>query len=395
MARMLTWYRDLRLRGKLLGAFGLVLLFTVLLGAIAYGGVLSERPESLRGLVLLMTVLTVGAGLGVAVLVAADLAGVAEQLEQAARQIEAGDLDHRIGLTRGDELGVTAAAFDRMAAQLAEADAEREQAEAGLRAANSELEQFAYTVSHDLKAPLVTIQGFAHRLDKDYGASLDDVGRRYLGRIEANATHLGDLIEDVLAFSRVGRVGVTPEALDLDELFRRTLDELHVMAESNGATVQLASPLPMVVASPTLLSQVLTNLLTNAVTYGAVPGAAPEIEVSCDDLGDLWRLSVRDHGPGIPVDQQEHLFRLFERLPGGKAVNPAGSGVGLATVRKAAVAMGGGAGVESAEGEGATFWVQFPKVPPGMAVEDVQGTLESASPDRGAPPGAGLSDERT
>jgi signal transduction histidine kinase len=392
---MSTWYRDLRLRGKLLGAFGLVLLFTVLLGVIAYGGALGTRPEQLHIVVPLMTVLAVGVGLGVAVLLAADLAGVAERLEEAAKQIEAGNLSHRIGLTRGDELGVTAAAFDRMAAQLAAVDAGREQAEAALRAANSELEQFAYTVSHDLKSPLVTIQGFSHRLNKDYGQSLDEAGRRYLGRIEANATHLGDLIEDVLAFSRVGRLGAPPAAIDLDALFRHTLDELHGLADQNGATVQLASPLPVVVASPTLVSQVLSNLLTNAVTYGGTEGAAPEVEVSCDDLGDTWRLSVRDRGPGIPADQQERLFRLFERLPEGKVINPTGSGVGLATVRKAAVAMGGEAGVESAAGEGATFWVQFPKVPPGMAAETARGALESAAPAPPAPVTAGPPDERT
>ncbi len=240
---------------------------------------------------------------------------------------------------------------------------ERTRAGAALRAANAELEQFAYTVSHDLKAPLVTIQGFAHRLSTDYAGRLDEAGQRYLARIEANATHLADLIDDVLTFSRVGRVGAPPAAVELGVAVRRNLDDLQGAVERAGAEVRVHEPLPTVVASPTLLDQILSNLLANALAYGAQPGAGAQVEVGCDDAGDAWRLYVRDSGPGIPLDQQGRLFRLFERLPAGKAVDSHGTGVGLATVRKAAAALGGDAGLESAPGAGATFWVRIPKSP--------------------------------
>jgi signal transduction histidine kinase len=329
------------------------------------------------------TVLTVGLGLLIAVLLARDLSDVAGHLETAAQRIAAGDLGHRIGLRRRDELGGTAKAFDEMAARLATVDLERQQADAGLRAANVELEQFAYTVSHDLKAPLVTIQGFAHRLTKDYADRLDEAGRRYLARIEANATHLGDLIEDVLAFSRVGRIGAPPAAVDLEDALRHALDDLQETAEGRAAEVEVVAPLPAVVASPTLVSQVLTNLLANALTYGAPSGEIPRVEVGCADRGESWRLFVRDHGPGIAAEQQDRLFRLFERLPAGKAANPGGTGVGLATVRKAAQAMGGTAGLDSAAGVGATFWVEFPKVPSGAApAGSAPSTIESGAPER-------------
>ena len=311
------------------------------------------------------TALTLGLGLAISFLLARDLSTVAGRLETAAERIASGDLAYRIGLRRRDEFGITARAFDQMALRLSTADHEREQANAGLRAANAELEQFAYTVSHDLKAPLVTIQGFAHRLTKDYSERLDDAGRRYLSRIEASATHLGVLIEDVLAFSRVGRIGAPPVAVDLEAALRRALEGLQEEAEARGARVDVLSPLPVVVASPTLVGQIVGNLLANALTYGAPKGEAPQIDVSCDDLGESWRLRVRDHGPGIPADQRDRLFRLFERLPAGKAANPSGTGVGLATVRKAAQAMGGTAGVETPDDGGASFWVAFPKVPPG------------------------------
>ncbi|MGH2352098.1 MAG: sensor histidine kinase, partial [Chloroflexota bacterium] len=323
-------------------------------------------------------------------LLARDLADVAGRLASAASRIAGGDFSYRIGIRRRDELGRTAADFDHMAEQLGTSDAERQRAEGALRAANTELEQFAYTVSHDLKAPLVTIQGFTHRLDSDYAAALGDTGRRYLARIEANATHLGDLIEDVLAFSRVGRVGAPPMVVDLSDAFRHAVDRLQATIDRTGATVEVQAPLPAVVASPTLVSQILTNLLANALTYGVAPGEVPQVEAGCDDLGDRWRLFVRDQGPGIPADQQGRLFRLFERLPAGKAANPGGTGVGLATVRKAAEAMGGTAGVESGADAGATFWVEFPKVEPvdGTDRTAPAGTIEFGAATDGVTPGA-------
>lgn len=240
---------------------------------------------------------------------------------------------------------------------------ERTRAAAALRGVNAELEQFAYTVSHDLKAPLVTIQGFAHRLAADYAGQLDEPGRRYLARIEANATHLADLIDDVLTFSRVGRVGAPPVAVALGEAVRRNLDNLQETVERTGAAVHVHEPLPTVVASPTLVDQILSNLLANALTYGTKPGMGATVEVGCEEDGEFWRLYVRDAGTGIPVEQQGRLFRLFERLPAGKATDAHGTGVGLATVRKAAAALGGEAGLDSALDAGATFWVRIPKTP--------------------------------
>jgi signal transduction histidine kinase len=346
-----------------------------------------EANERLRQVLVGGTAALVGLGLVIAVFISHDLSAVSERLQAATERIAAGEFAYRVGLRRRDELGRTAAAFDRMAGQLGSTDAERRAAEGALRAANGELEQFAYTVSHDLKAPLVTIQGFANRLTRDYGEVLGETGRRYLGRIEANASHLGVLIEIVLAFSRVGRVGAPPAAVDLRDAVDQVLEGLQDPIERRGATVRVQHPLPVVEASPTLINQILTNLLANALAYGAAPGAAPEIEVACDDRGDHWRLSVSDHGPGIAPEQQDRLFRLFERLPAGMAANPAGTGVGLATVRKAAQAMGGSAGVRSEVDEGATFWVDFPK-PAGTFPAPGGGAIESEATARGGAPPA-------
>jgi PAS domain S-box-containing protein len=247
---------------------------------------------------------------------------------------------------------------------------ETREAEEALRVANAELEQFAYSVSHDLKGPLVSIQGFAQELAEGNEGRLDERSKLYVSRIGANAEHLNQLIDDVLAFSRVGRTGTAPEPVPLDRLVHEALDALAGPVAQTGASVLVQESLPVVVASPLLLEQVLLNLLGNAVAYGANAGEPPRVEVGCDDLGRQWRLWVRDHGPGIAVEHQERIFRLFERLSAGVVVKPAGTGLGLGIVRKAADCLGGAAGVESAPGGGATFWVMFPKVPADLAAAE-------------------------
>jgi signal transduction histidine kinase len=190
---------------------------------------------------------------------------------------------------------------------------------------------------------------------------LDETGRFYVRRIAANAERMTQLIGDVLAFSRISRVSAAATPVDVGEAIERILQDL--ATPDAAAAVRIRAPLPVVLANPSLIDQILTNLLTNAFTYGATPGEAPDVEVGCEDRAGHWRLYVRDHGPGIPADQQERVFGLFERLTAGKRVNPKGTGVGLSIVRKAAEAMGGEAGVDSAAGAGACFWVDVPKTP--------------------------------
>jgi signal transduction histidine kinase len=267
----------------------------------------------------------------------------------------------RLNEAAAAEMQAQSAVNRRLQAEIAQ----RQRAEAALRAANAELEQFAYTVSHDLKAPLTAIQGLAAALEEDAGPALGDEGRHYLARIAANAGRLGRLIGDVLAFSRVGQVGAPPAPVDLAAALAAQREALLGRETPGGPTVSAATPLPTVRTSPTLVHQVLENLLANALAYGHAPGEAARVEVGCDDAGDAWRLWVRDHGPGVPQDQQTQtrIFRLFERLPAGVAAHPGGTGVGLGLVRKAAAALGGATGVEAPPDGGARFWVTFPKAP--------------------------------
>jgi PAS domain S-box-containing protein len=271
---------------------------------------------------------------------------------------------------------------------------------AELARSNAELEQFAYTVSHDLKAPLVSIQGFTRQLEDGYANQLEPIGQRYLARIAANAARLSELIANVLAFSRIGRTNPPPEVVDVAEVVRGARDSLQELALRSGATVRIHGPLPIIQSNHEMLDQIVSNLLANAFTYGATPGGRPDVEVGCDDLGERWRLFVRDHGPGIPQGQQQRIFGLFERLSAGNAVNPQGTGVGLSIVRRAAQRLGGDAGVDSAPGAGACFWVDLFKVAPPQSFFDRPGPGEQrpasglaggslASLGRGTPTRAG------
>ena len=171
-------------------------------------------------------------------------------------------------------------------------------------------------------------------------------------------------------------------------MVQAALDHLQGVIAQCGAAVYVQPGLPRVVASQTLLEQILTNLLANALAYGARPGEAPRVEVGCDDLGEQWRLYVRDRGPGIPPDQRERIFGLFERLALGTTANPEGTGLGLTIVRRAAEALGGAAGVDSPPGGGATFWVVFPKVPAAAGRREALAPV--AAGVAGAPNGATL-----
>lgn len=299
-------------------------------------------------------------------------------LYHAAEEWARGNWSHRTDLQTDDEFGLLGQTFDRMAQQVREHDAERARAETAVRTANTELEQFAYTISHDLRAPLTSIQGYADLLSEDFGGVLGEEGRGYLDRISRNAARLGRLINDVLAISRVGRGGFTSEPVDVQAVITHVLDSLRVALDDASAEVSLMTPLPVVAGNRTLLEQIVINLVTNALTYGANTGQSPRIEIAARPKPAGWRISVRDHGPGIPAEQQERVFRLFERLASARIKNPQGTGLGLAIVRKAVETMGGTTGIAAPDDGGALFWFELPAA---------AGTLvgEYAAPEREVP----------
>jgi PAS domain S-box-containing protein len=263
-----------------------------------------------------------------------------------------------------------------------------------LQAANEELEAFAYTVAHDLRAPLRGMQGLAEALLEDYRELLDELGQEYAQQIVNSGQQLEELIQDLLAYSRLSRTDLSMQVLELESAVTEAIAMVQADAKSRHAQITVRSPLPAVIAHRVTLVQVITNLLTNAIKF--VEGAPPQLQIWAEEIeqpqegetdsetvGELtratvgqWehsqllmassllpvciiRLWVEDNGIGIAPEHQKRIFRVFERLHGIESYP--GTGIGLAIVKKGVDRMGGQVGVESQLGQGSRFWIQLRK----------------------------------
>ncbi len=237
---------------------------------------------------------------------------------------------------------------------------ERKRAEDRLSAKTREQEAFIYTVSHDLKAPLLSIQGMAGAIVEDYGDTLDPTARRYVDRIAANADKMQGLLRDLLELSRIGRVDLECEDVDLGTVVDLVTAQLDHTLRARGATVRVDGALPVVDANPTRMAQLFLNLIGNAVAY-TPPDRVPLVTLRADDTGDRWEITVRDNGVGIPRAFHDKVLGIFQRLPDGRRLNPGGTGVGLAIVARVVEARGGELWFDSDEGVGTTVHATLPK----------------------------------
>lgn len=221
---------------------------------------------------------------------------------------------------------------------------------------NAELEAFAYSVSHDLRAPLRAITGFAEALREDCAAGLDDLGRDYLNEITNAADRMNVLVKDLLDYGRVSRIDLPVTRVSLSEAVEKATKQLgdeHV----GSLTVNVPAGL-FVKAHLQVLAQVILNLLTNAFKFH-FRNAAPEVRVLAEASDGRVRLNVRDNGIGIAPQHQERIWQVFERLH--EREEYPGSGIGLAIVKRAVGRMHGSYGVESEVGKGSTFWIELPQ----------------------------------
>ena len=225
---------------------------------------------------------------------------------------------------------------------------------------NAELERFTYTVSHDLKSPLVTINGFLGLLKGHLAAGRTEKAAAAADRVLGAAARMGHLIQDLLTLSRAGRASGEPEPVDLDPLVERLVAEFEPRASAAGGEIRVAGPLGTLRAGRQGLSEAVENLLANAVHYGLGGGGTTVVVRSELTGSDGVRLVVEDDGPGVPEAYRERVFELFQRL----APDQEGTGVGLAVVARVMEVAGGRATVESAGGpegrEGARFVLWFP-----------------------------------
>ena len=228
---------------------------------------------------------------------------------------------------------------------------------AELTATNKQLDAFVYTIAHDLRAPLRSMQGFSNILVEEAGSGLSENCRDYANRISLSAQFMDALLQDLLAFSRVAKEKFQLAPVDVELVIRAVVARLGPVMQEKNARVEIIGPWAKVWAHEPTLGQALTNLISNALKFVA-PGVTPHVRVRMEEKSGFIRVWVEDNGIGIPQDLREKVFQLFTRLHGTKFP---GTGIGLAIVEKGIERMNGAVGLESAPGQGSRFWFELRK----------------------------------
>lgn len=344
-----------------------------------------ERTRGWRNAVLIamVTAFFVTAAL-LAVLVRATITRPLEELAAACRRITEGDFGERISLRGPRDLRSIATDVDDMRqrivdelrtshrahAKLSEQTEALDEQAAELRRSNAELEQFAYVASHDLQEPLRKVASFCQLLEKRYGDQLDERGVEYIRFAVDGAKRMQVLINDLLTFSRVGRLNATEAAVPLDAALNTALDNLSTAIEESGTEIVRPAGLPTVVGDPTLMAMLWQNLIGNAVKFTR-PRQRPRIVIDCrrrgageqgDDAnhgdGDEWLISVSDNGIGIADEFVDKVFVIFQRLHGRDSYT--GTGIGLALCKKIVEHHGGTIWIDTGYADGARFCFTLP-----------------------------------
>ncbi|MAY42300.1 MULTISPECIES: HAMP domain-containing sensor histidine kinase [unclassified Neptuniibacter] len=251
-----------------------------------------------------------------------------------------------------DEIGE----LTKAATSYKESNIELEHKKQELERSNDELEQFVYTVSHDLKSPIVTSMGFIGIIQKLAKQGKFEQAIEKLDRVVNSNRRMSQLVNDLLELSRVGRTDSDKTSIDLNELFRAFYSSQAERMKRSSATMEIEGNLPTIFANESRVLQVFENLLSNALKYGSGNNGT-SIKVGIKDDPKHHFLYFADNGQGIPTEYQEKIFGLFYRLDS----NFEGTGIGLTVSKKVMTNHGGKIWVESSPGNGATFWLSFPK----------------------------------
>jgi signal transduction histidine kinase len=321
--------------------------FTVLV-TIPFASIYNPIARS-AAIMLLADFIILAGATGVALYLGRRLKARVGDLRSAALEMASGDLDRPIPPPRGeDELGDLARALEQMRANLKDREGRLEEA-------NRELESFAYSVSHDLRAPLRAIGGFTAILLEEYGEKLGEEGNRLLERVDHGAYRMGDLIDSLLKFSRVSRVELKPQTTDMDALLREVLIDYKLQMDTQRIEL-VVKPLGLAACDRGALAHAFSNLISNAMKYTR-PRSEPRIEIGCDEGESETIYYVKDNGIGFDMKYSDKLTQVFQKLHPGYE----GSGVGLAIVRRVVEKHGGRLWAVSAPEQGATFFFSLPR----------------------------------
>ncbi|MET9730503.1 CHASE3 domain-containing protein [Streptomyces sp. NPDC006458] len=341
-------------------------------------------------------------GVTLALLVHALVARPLGGLRAASRSVAQGDFQHRIPAEGPADIRAMAGDVEAMRRRLvAELDASRVQHEhltrqaadldaqaVELRRSNTELEQFAYVASHDLQEPLRKVASFCQLLEKRYGDTLDERGTQYIAFAVDGAKRMQILINDLLTFSRVGRVNDAHQPVALEQTLDKAMANLAAAAEESGAMVDRADALPEITGDPMLMVMLWQNLIGNAIKFRR-PDRAPRVCVTCepdtdaDEATRAWKVSVTDNGIGIPEEFAEKVFVIFQRLHGRDAYT--GTGIGLALCKKIVEFHGGRIWIDTAYTGGTRFCFTLPSTT--AAPAGVTASADGTAPRRTTPEG--------
>lgn len=290
-------------------------------------------------------------------------------LTDASLRVAGGDFEHHIDAHGPADLATVANAVESMRrrivaelessrakeAVLAEQKTDLDLQAVELRRSNAELEQFAYVASHDLQEPLRKVASFCQLLEKRYGDKLDERGKQYIDFAVDGAKRMQVLINDLLTFSRVGRITDRTEPTGLGQSLDKALTNLSAAIDDTDTSILRPDELPEIVGDPTLLTMLWQNLIANAIKFRE-PDRAPRIEITCapDENGDGWLLSVSDNGIGIAPEFAEKVFVIFQRLHSREEYS--GTGIGLAVCKKIVEYHGGRIWIDTEYTGGTRFW---------------------------------------
>ncbi|MCW2953222.1 MAG: multi-sensor signal transduction histidine kinase [Conexibacter sp.] len=319
-------------------------------------------------LTVVFAVIIVLLALGIGGVVVALRRTVSVPLRRVARQVRRtaqGEYDERIGGDGPRDVAELSADIDAMRRQivqelqsLQETHGKLDAQTRELQRSNAELEQFAYVASHDLQEPLRKVASFCQLIEKRYAGQLDERGEQYIAFAVDGAKRMQQLINDLLAFSRVGRAATEHTIVELDEVAQQALTSLAAAIEETGAEIVIGE-LPQVRGEASLLAGVFQNLIGNALKFRGEE--RPRVVVSAERDGDSWRFAVTDDGIGIEPGYAERIFMIFQRLH-AKDRYP-GTGIGLAMVRKVVEYHGGTIWLDTATTSGTTFRFILPALP--------------------------------